>query len=215
MNIRDEIRVSKGDKLPKSSSLSDSDQNKSFLGVKGIGRVSLMKSKVTGKGDSPRSRWVPRSERDKDSDKASVVAVGADKLSELVKDKANVVKDKVKDTAVDVVNNKALDVVKEKRKIELSKDKASPVVKSKVPTKLPKENAKDKPTGKPVVDVINDKALDVVNEKRKAEVTKDKPKDKASSIVKDRVSEVVRPVVDVVKDKPVVDVIKDKLETGC
>ncbi|GJX02312.1 hypothetical protein Tco_0186225 [Tanacetum coccineum] len=181
-------------------------------GVKGIDRVSLMKSKVTSKGDSLRSRWVSRSERDKESDKVLVVAVGEDKLSDLVKDKANVGKDKVKDTDVDEVNDKALDVVKEKRKTELSKDKpkdkAPPVVKSKVLTELPKENAKDKPT----MDVVNDKALDVVKEKRKTEVTKDNPKDKASSVVKDKVSEVVRPVVDVVKDKPVVDVVKDKPE---
>ncbi|GKC86503.1 hypothetical protein Tco_1147152, partial [Tanacetum coccineum] len=159
--------------------------------VKGIGRVSLMKSKVTSKGDSPRSRWVSRSERDKESDKAPVVAVGADKLSDLVKDKANAVKDKVKDTDVDAVNDKALDVVTEKRKTELSKDKpkdkAPPVVKSKVPTELPKENAKDKST----VDVVNDKALDVLV----VNVVKDKP-------------EVVKLVVDVT-DKSVVDVVKD------
>ncbi|GKA24671.1 hypothetical protein Tco_0710704, partial [Tanacetum coccineum] len=156
-----------------------------------------------------------------ESDKAPVVAVGADKLFDLVKDKANVVKDKVKDTAVDAVNDKALDVVKEKRKTELlkdkPKDKAPRVIKSKdKDPPIVKENAKDKPndkpTGKPAVDVVNDKALNVVNEKRKTKVMMDKPKDKASSVVKDRVPEVVRPVVDAVKDKPVVDVVKDKPE---
>nr|GEV99569.1 ulp1 protease family, C-terminal catalytic domain-containing protein [Tanacetum cinerariifolium] len=177
--------------------------------VKGIGRVSPMKSKVIGKGDSPRNSQVNVNE----SDKAPVVGVGADKLFDLFKDKANAVKDKVKDMAVDVINDKALDFVKETRKTNLlndkPKDKAPPVDKSK-DKDLPvvKESAKDKPA----MDVVNDKALDVANEKRKAEVTKDKPNDKASFVVKDRVLEVVRPVVDVVKDKPVVDVVKDKSE---
>ncbi|GJV71850.1 ulp1 protease family, C-terminal catalytic domain-containing protein [Tanacetum coccineum] len=236
MDIRDEIRLSKGDKLPKSSSLPDSDQNqslnkpKSSFGVKGIGRVSPMKSKVTGKGDSPRSRWVPRSERDKvfnpqpvsqfnlvagqvvlsnvnvnESDKAPVVAVGADKLFDLVKDKANVVKDKVKDTAVDAVNDKALDVVKEKRKTELLKDKP----KDKAPRVI--KNVIVKST---VVKEI-DKAS-VVKESDKVPVVKES--DKASvvaPVLKENPADVIEKSTIVnKKEKPVVDVMskvaKDK-----
>ncbi|GJY95465.1 hypothetical protein Tco_0511826 [Tanacetum coccineum] len=70
MDIREELLLSKGDKLPKSSVLPDSDQNKqlnkpkSSSGVKGIDRVSPIKSKGTGNSDSPRSRRVTMSERD-------------------------------------------------------------------------------------------------------------------------------------------------------
>ncbi|GKB45616.1 hypothetical protein Tco_0896369 [Tanacetum coccineum] len=78
MDIRDEIKASKVDKstqssllpdsnvLPKSSLLLDSDQNKPQLssGVKGIDRVSLIKSKDTGNSDSPKRRRIMMSERD-------------------------------------------------------------------------------------------------------------------------------------------------------
>nr|GEW06372.1 hypothetical protein [Tanacetum cinerariifolium] len=76
MDIRDEIKLSKGDML------SDSDQNKhrnKLPGVKAIDRVSSIKSKLkdtsksnfpiksklkdTGKSNSPKSKWVPMSER--------------------------------------------------------------------------------------------------------------------------------------------------------
>nr|GEX13057.1 hypothetical protein [Tanacetum cinerariifolium] len=95
MVIRDEMSLSKDDSLPKASSLRVSDQNKhrnKLPRVKGIGHVSPMKSKskVTGKSDSPKSRWISMSERllnkpgkpidviekstvDKESDKAPVV----------------------------------------------------------------------------------------------------------------------------------------------
>ncbi|GKD85672.1 hypothetical protein Tco_1356826, partial [Tanacetum coccineum] len=58
MDIRDEIKLSKGDMLP------DSDENKhrnKLPGVKAIDRVSPIKSKskVTGKSNSPKSRWFP------------------------------------------------------------------------------------------------------------------------------------------------------------
>ncbi|GJV11492.1 hypothetical protein Tco_1353033 [Tanacetum coccineum] len=214
MDIPEEIRLSKGDKLLKSSSLPDSYQNKplnnpkSSSGVKGIGRVSPMKSKVTGNSDSPRSRRVTRSERD--------IVFNPQPVSQFnhITGKANVDKDKVKDTAVDAVNDKALDVVKEKHKTELPKDNGMPVVKEYVPTKrLPKENANDKAdwigcrrllgrllmllkisrllmllkiswrpvvdvTDKSVVDVVKDSAPEVVKEKRKTDLLKDKPKGK-------------------------------------
>ncbi|GKD20877.1 hypothetical protein Tco_1222580, partial [Tanacetum coccineum] len=83
MDIRDEIKASKVDKstqssllpdsnlLPKSSLLPDSDQNNPLnkpqlsSGVKGIDRVSPIKSKDTGNSDSPRRRLITMSERDK------------------------------------------------------------------------------------------------------------------------------------------------------
>ncbi|GJR09812.1 hypothetical protein Tco_0792464 [Tanacetum coccineum] len=57
MDIRDEIKLSKGDMLP------DSDENKhrnKLPGVKAIDRVSPIKSKskVTGKSNSPKSKVV-------------------------------------------------------------------------------------------------------------------------------------------------------------
>ncbi|GJS18029.1 hypothetical protein Tco_0412501 [Tanacetum coccineum] len=129
MEIREEIRLSKGDKLPKSSSLPDSDQNKqlnnpkSSLGVKAIDCVSPIKSKskVTGKSNSPKSRWIPMSKRvlspqpvtqynpitgevRKESEKAAVVKgnsvvskskVGKSKVATVVSEKSTVVKESV------------------------------------------------------------------------------------------------------------------------
>ncbi|GJR24556.1 hypothetical protein Tco_0973083 [Tanacetum coccineum] len=62
MDIRDEIKLYKGDMFP------DSDENKhrnKLPGVKAIDRISPIKSKskVTGKSNSPKSRWLPMSER--------------------------------------------------------------------------------------------------------------------------------------------------------
>ncbi|GKB10260.1 hypothetical protein Tco_0844183, partial [Tanacetum coccineum] len=65
MDIREEISLSKGDMLRKSSSLLDSDQNKhrnKLVGVKDKPQVdcgSPKKSKVIG-SDSPMSKWVTR-----------------------------------------------------------------------------------------------------------------------------------------------------------
>ncbi|GJY41235.1 hypothetical protein Tco_0428505 [Tanacetum coccineum] len=84
MDIREELLLSKGDKLPKSSVLPDSDQNKQLNKPKSssvlliflvyqfwlleVLRVlivfSPIKSKGTGNSDSPRSRRVTMSERD-------------------------------------------------------------------------------------------------------------------------------------------------------
>ncbi|GKC31672.1 hypothetical protein Tco_1038966, partial [Tanacetum coccineum] len=133
MDIRDEIKAFKGAKSTKSSSLPDSGQNKPQnldSGVKGrIGR----KSKVTGKSDSPKSRWVPMSERVlnqpgdivlspqpvsqynpvtgqvvKESDTAPVVIEKSIGKPDVVKEKPDVVKEKP-----DVVKEKPA-VVKEK-----------------------------------------------------------------------------------------------------
>ncbi|GJR73605.1 ulp1 protease family, C-terminal catalytic domain-containing protein [Tanacetum coccineum] len=62
MDIRDEIKLSKGDMLP------DSDENKhrnKLPGVKAIDCVSpiKLKLKVTVKSNSPKSRWISMSER--------------------------------------------------------------------------------------------------------------------------------------------------------
>ncbi|GJY30944.1 hypothetical protein Tco_0414439 [Tanacetum coccineum] len=122
MEIREEIRLSKGDKLPKSSSLPDSDQNKqlnnpkSSSGVKGIGRVSPMKSKVTSKSDSPRHRWIPLSERV--SNKPGDIVVNAQPVSQY--------------------NPVTGQVVKESNKVQQPKVK---------PTVDEKDNPKEKPAG--------------------------------------------------------------------
>ncbi|GJR82611.1 hypothetical protein Tco_0153396 [Tanacetum coccineum] len=90
MDIRDEIKLSKGDMLP------DSDENKhrnKLPGVKAIDRVSLikLKSKVTGKSNSPKSR--------KESEKAAVVkgnsVVSKSKVAAVVSEKSTVVKESV------------------------------------------------------------------------------------------------------------------------
>ncbi|GKD35458.1 hypothetical protein Tco_1250967 [Tanacetum coccineum] len=119
MEIRDEIRLSKGDTLPKKSSLLDFDQNKHrnklsihffyfssiLLSVKGIGRVSPMKSKskVTDKSDSPKII--------KESDKAPVVK---EKPADVIEKSAVDKKDNPKVTSK---------VLKYKRKTELPKDR--------------------------------------------------------------------------------------------
>ncbi|GJV81419.1 hypothetical protein Tco_1517289 [Tanacetum coccineum] len=121
MDIRDEIRLSKDDSLPKSSSLRDFDQNKHLNKLSGVknkpqfGRGSSKKSKVIG-SDSPRIL-----------NKVLVVKDKAcvDKAPDVVKDKADVVKDKL----TNVVNDKA-DVVKEsvakdKDKVDVVKDKVN------------------------------------------------------------------------------------------
>ncbi|GJW51533.1 hypothetical protein Tco_0092884, partial [Tanacetum coccineum] len=136
MDIQDEIKAFKENELPKSSSLPDSDQNKPLnksqlsAGVKGIGRVSPMKLKVTGNSDSPRNR------RDKLIDIAPVVS---DKFT-------NLVKDNVKDTT-HVKEKVQADVVKDTAQVDVVKDKAPDVVKHKAPAV-----GKKKPAG----DVVRD-----------------------------------------------------------
>nr|GEW01964.1 hypothetical protein [Tanacetum cinerariifolium] len=115
MDIRDEIKLSKGDIL------SDSEQNKhrnKLSGVKAIDRVSSLKSKLkdTGKTNSPKSRWVPISERvhspqpvtqynpitgkvRKESEKVAVVkknyVVSKSKVAAVVSEKLTVVNESV------------------------------------------------------------------------------------------------------------------------
>nr|GFB36634.1 hypothetical protein [Tanacetum cinerariifolium] len=95
--------------------------------VKPINRVPSIKSKLkdTGKSNSPKSRWVPMSERvfSPQPDKIDLVA---NKRSSLVAEKIDVVKDKV-----DVVSDKASDALKNKltgkgKKAVVGKDKDKP-----------------------------------------------------------------------------------------
>nr|GEV74849.1 hypothetical protein [Tanacetum cinerariifolium] len=115
MDIRDEIKLSKGDMLPDSNE--DKHRNK-LPGVKAIDRVSPIKSKskVTGKSNSPKRRWVPMSERvlspqpvtqynpitgevRKESEKAAIVkgnsVVSKSKVAAVVSDNSTVVKESV------------------------------------------------------------------------------------------------------------------------
>ncbi|GKD03338.1 hypothetical protein Tco_1178312, partial [Tanacetum coccineum] len=125
MDIRDEIKLSKRDMF------SDSDENKhrnKLPGVKAIDRVFPIKSKlkVTGKSNSPKSRWLPMSERvlspqpvtqynpitgevRNESEKAAVVKgnsvvskskVGKSKVAAVVSEKSTVVKSIEKSTVV-------------------------------------------------------------------------------------------------------------------
>ncbi|GKC82100.1 hypothetical protein Tco_1137817 [Tanacetum coccineum] len=198
MDIKDEIKASKVDKstqssllpdsnlLPKSSLLPDSDQNNPLnkpqlsSGVKGIDRVSPIKSKDTGNSDSPRRRCITMSERDKlvssnpqpvsqfnpiigelimssaNVNFSGIAPVVSDKLTDLEKDKVNVGKDKA-------LKHKLTDL--EKDKVNVGKDKAS---KHKAPVKNPaavvyKARKQKTPVKKPVVvvekpDAVVDKA---------------------------------------------------------
>ncbi|GJX54531.1 hypothetical protein Tco_0282900 [Tanacetum coccineum] len=162
MDIRDETSLYKDDMLPKASSLRVSDQNKhrnKLPGVKGIGRVSPMKSKskVTGK-NSPKII--------KESDKAPVVK---EKPVDVIK-KSTVVKesDKAPVVAAVVIEKLAVDE-KDNPKV------TNKVFKYKRKTELPKDNQKDNPKDKesdkvPVVAaVVSEKSA--VDEKDNQKVT--------------------------------------------
>nr|GEX55448.1 hypothetical protein [Tanacetum cinerariifolium] len=195
--------------------------NGSAQSVKGIGHVSLMKLKVTGKSDSPRSRWVTRvvlcNANAKKSDKAPVVVAVTNKLSNLVKDKANVMKDKVKDTTpvkdkvqVNVVLNNAPAVVKKKLADVIEKSTDKPAVDADMV--LADVTDKDKAS---FVDFVKDNAPEVVREKRKIVLLKDKKKGKAPFVVKSKVATELPKVTTkdklfVVKGKVSIELSKDK-----
>nr|GEU55027.1 hypothetical protein [Tanacetum cinerariifolium] len=121
------------------------EKKKSGQGVKGIGRVSPMKSKVTGKSDSPRRRWIPLSERV--SNKPGDIVVNAQPVKPTVDEKDN---PKVKLT---VVKEKPV-VVKEKPTVA----KEKPVgVTSKV--SKGKDDVVKAPVVAEEVSVVADKAL--------------------------------------------------------
>ncbi|GKE56840.1 hypothetical protein Tco_1496025 [Tanacetum coccineum] len=198
MDIRDEIKASKVDKstqpsllpdsnvLPKSSLLPDFDQNNPLnkpqlsSGVKGIDRVSPIKSKDTGNSYSPRHRHITMSERDMlvssnaqpvsqfnpitgelimssaNVNFSGIATVVSDKLTDLENDKVNVGKDKA-------LKHKLTDL--EKDKVNVGKDKA---LKHKASVKNPaavvyKARKQKTPVKKPAVvvekpDVVVDKA---------------------------------------------------------
>nr|GEW88438.1 hypothetical protein [Tanacetum cinerariifolium] len=154
--------------------------------VKGVGRVSFMKSKskVTGKSDSPKNRWIPMSESGeviKESDKAPAVK---EKLVDVI-EKSTVVKESNKASVVK--DNDKLPVVKESDKAPV----VVVVVIEKSVAVIEKENPKV--TSK----VSTGKSLDVFKYKRKTELSKDNQKDKESDKV---------PVVAaIVSEKSVVD----------
>nr|GEV45322.1 hypothetical protein [Tanacetum cinerariifolium] len=139
-----------------------------------------------------------------------------DKVSDIVKekpkDKPKGQKDKMKGVTdkapcVHNVKDKVLDIVIKSR---VPKDKVSDIVDNVKDqcsdTRLLKDKANDKLTGKLPGDAVNDMVLDVINEKRKTDVMKDKPKDKAPSVVKSKVSTELPKY----KTKDKVDLHKDK-----
>nr|GEU56740.1 hypothetical protein [Tanacetum cinerariifolium] len=178
MDIQDEVKASKGDELPKSSLLPDSDENNLLKkpqfssGVKGIDHVSPIKLKGTYNIDSPRSRRITMSERDMlvssnpqpvsqfnpitgELIMASANApVVSDKLTDLEKDKVNVGKDKaLKHKAL--VKNPATVVYKARKQKTPVKKLAAIVEKpDAVVDKVSKHNA---PAKKPDSVVVHDK----------------------------------------------------------
>ncbi|GJZ49195.1 hypothetical protein Tco_0603385 [Tanacetum coccineum] len=174
MDIRDEIKLSKGDMLP------DSDENKhqnKLPGVKAINLVSPIKSKlkVTGKSNSPKSRWLPMSERvfspqpmtqynpitgevRKESEKATVVK------GNFVVSNSKVGKCKV----VAVVSEKSIVV---KKSVIKSIEKSTIVKESNVTSKVGKSNVSAVVSEKSAVDEKdNPKVSKVSDESNKAAV---------------------------------------------
>ncbi|GJX85109.1 hypothetical protein Tco_0335883, partial [Tanacetum coccineum] len=188
--------------------------------VKGIGRVSPMKSKVTGKSDSPRCRWIPLSERV--SNKHGDIVVNAQPVSQYNPVTGQVVKesDKVQLKVKPVVDEKDNPkvkpaVVKEKPAVVKEKPgvlKEKPVVVKEKPAVVKEKSAdKDDVVKAPVVAdevlVVADKAL----------VVKAKVADKAP-VVKAMVADNVVPDKEPVKEKSVGNVamgkasVKDKFK---
>nr|GEW70800.1 hypothetical protein [Tanacetum cinerariifolium] len=232
MDIRDEISLSEDDSLPKSSSLRISDQNKhhnKLPGVKGIGRVSPMKSKskVTGKSDYPKSRWTLMSERLLNKASDDIVCnpqpvcqynpITGEVINE--SDKAPIVKEKLVDIiekSIVVKESDKAPVVIEKLAVDeknnpkvtskVSKGKSLDVSKYKRKTELPKYNQKDNPKDKesdkaPVVAAV-EKLGDVI---KKSIVVKKSDK---APIVKE--SDKVPVVMESDKASVVAPVLKEK-----
>ncbi|GJW38107.1 hypothetical protein Tco_0063952 [Tanacetum coccineum] len=239
MDIRDEIKASKVDKstqssllpdlnvLPKSSLLPDSDQNNPLnkpqlsSGVKGIDRVSPIKSKDTGNSDSSRRRRITMSERDMllpsnaqpvsqfnpitgelimssaNVNFSVIVPVVSDKLTDLEKDKVNVGKDKG-------LKHKLTDL--EKNKVNVGKDKA-PKHKASVknPTDVVYKARKQKtPVKKP--DAVVDKAPS-----KKPDFVVVQDKDNVMALAKEPASVIVQDKDNVVVNDPAeLDQEKDK-----
>ncbi|GKA25482.1 peptidase S8/S53 domain-containing protein [Tanacetum coccineum] len=165
--------------------------------VKGIGRVSLMKSKVTGKSDSLKRRWIPISERV--SNKPGDIVINAQPVSQY--------------------NLVTGQVIKESNKAQ--QPKVKPAVDEKDNPKVKPAVVKEKP------DVVKEKPVGVTNEVPvvvdKAPVVKVLVADKASVVqvtVADNVVADKEPVKEKsagnvgkapVKDKVKVSVLKDDM----
>ncbi|GKF57803.1 hypothetical protein Tco_0171340, partial [Tanacetum coccineum] len=157
-----------------------------MLGVKGrIGRVSPMKSKVIGKSDSHKSRWVPMSERV--SNQPGDIVLSPQPVSQYNPVTGYVVKES--DTAPVVIEKSIGKPAVVKENPDVVKEKPT-VVKEK-PTVV-----KEKPS------VVKEKPAVV---KEKPAVVKENP-----TVVKEKPS-VVKEKPAVVKEKPAV--VKDKRKT--
>ncbi|GKA93502.1 reverse transcriptase domain-containing protein, partial [Tanacetum coccineum] len=219
MDIQDDVKASKGDELPKSSLLSDSDQNNPLnkpqlsSGVKGIDRVSIIKLKDANVNFSGIAPVVSDKLTDLENDK---VNVGKDKapkhkLTDLEKDKVNVGKDKAPKHKAPVKNSAAVLYKARKQKTPVKKPAAVVEKPDAVVDKAPKHKAPaKKPTSVVVQDkdnvtasakelafvVVQDKDNVVVNDPAELDQEKDKEKHKAPA--KEPAS-VVGSVCDVVK----------------
>nr|GEV34568.1 hypothetical protein [Tanacetum cinerariifolium] len=216
MDIRDEIKLSKGD-----MSL-DSDETKhqnKLPGVKAIDRVSSIKSKskVTGKSNSPKSR--------KESEKAAVVkenfVVSKSKVAAVVSEKSNSVKESVvksiekstvvkeRDVTSKVGKSNVSAVVSEKSDVDekdnpKSDKETEPVVVAKVKASVVAaiESVVEKDNSK-VTSKVSDEIVKAPIVKESVKVPVVKKSVKASSVVIDRSSSVVADKVDVVIKKSV------------
>ncbi|GJZ61762.1 hypothetical protein Tco_0617899 [Tanacetum coccineum] len=196
MDIREEMSLSKDDPLPKASSLRVSDQNKhrnKLPSVKGIGRVSPMKSKskVTG-SDSPKSRWIPMSERllNKPGDD---IVFNPQPICQYNHITGEVIKESDK---APIVKKKPVDVIKKSTVVKES-DKASVVAAVVIEKSAVDEKDNPKVTSK----VSKGKSLDVFKYKRKTELPKDNQKDNP----KDKESDKASVVAAVVGEKMAID----------
>nr|GEV75243.1 zinc finger, CCHC-type [Tanacetum cinerariifolium] len=186
MDIRDEMSLSKDDPLPKESSLGVFDQNKhrnKLPGVKGIGRVSPMKSKlkVTGKSDSLKSRWISMSKRllNKPGDDIVFNPQSVCQYNPFVGEV-------IKESDKPVVKEKPIDVI-EKPSVVKESDKA-PVVAAVV---IEKSAVDEKDNLNVTSKVSKGKSLDVSKYKRKTEHLKDNQKDNPKDKESDKAPAVV------------------------
>nr|GEW78498.1 hypothetical protein [Tanacetum cinerariifolium]GEW84672.1 hypothetical protein [Tanacetum cinerariifolium] len=177
-----------------------------MLGVKGISRVSPMKSKVTDKSDSPRRRWISLSERV--SNKPSDIVVNAQHVSQYNSVTGQVIEiDKVQQPKV-----KSTVDEKDNPKVKPAVPKEKPAVASVVADKYDVVKA---PVVTDEVLVVADKALvvkakvadNVVADK---ESVKDKPKHKVSDALKNKDTDVKKKSVGKGK-KSTVDKPKDNV----
>nr|GEY33941.1 hypothetical protein [Tanacetum cinerariifolium] len=219
MDICNKIRLSKGDTLPKKSSLSDSDQIKhrnKLPGVKGIDRISPMKSKIKVFNPQPVCQYNPTiGEVIKESDKVPVVKekpVDVIEKSTVVKesDKAPVVAAAVSEKSVvdekdnpkvtsKVSKGKSLDVFKYKRKTELHRDNKKDNPKDKESDKASVVAAVDEKDNRKVMSKVSDESdkATVV-----APVLKEKPANVIEKSTVFKESDKATVVAPVLKEKP-------------